>query len=43
MVKMGLVEISAPQNRPFWGGVVEIFSTRTKAVPKLSGKYFGGT
>ena len=28
-----------PQNRPFWGGVVEIFSARTKEVPKPSEKF----
>ena len=30
-----------PQNRPFWGGVVEIFSARTKGVLKASEKFFG--
>ena len=30
-----------PQNRPFWGGVVEIFSARTKVVLKASEKFFG--
>ena len=30
-----------PQNRPFWGGVVENFSARTKGVLKASEKFFG--
>ena len=30
-----------PQNRPFWGGVAENFSARTKGVPKHSEKFFG--
>ena len=30
-----------PQNRPFWGGVAENFSARTKRVPKPSEKRFG--
>ena len=29
-----------PQNRPFWGGVVENFSARTKRGPKSSEKLF---
>ena len=30
-----------PQNRPFWGGVVEKFSARTKGVPKPSKNILG--
>ena len=39
VVQMALVEISAPQNRPFWGGVVEIFSAHTKG-SQSPGKIF---
>ena len=39
----GFAEISAPPNRPFWGGVVEKFSARAKGVPKPSEKFFGDT
>ena len=41
MVKKGLVEISAAPNRPFWGGVSQIFSYRTNGVPKHLTKLFG--
>ena len=39
--KCDFAEISAPQNRPFCGGVVEIFPARTKGVLKASEKFFG--
>ena len=32
-----------PENQLFWGGVAEIFSARTKGVPEVSEKFFGGT
>ena len=40
MVKMDWVEILHPQKWPFWGGMVEIFSARTKGILKVSEKIF---